>query len=510
MPSVPCFATEFARLVSLRVHEPTNVEAQRRALADVQSANHDAATLVWDNWRILSETETLAGTSPAALELLTRMAAHGIRELSFGAGADGAQVLAAAWVLSQDPILGDGGAHARARLSALGALDVRLVPVAAPAVVVEAEVPIVVQAADVAPADVVSAQDRDAGAFLTARRTDAVNAQTLIERLGEAATPEQIARALDSLAAFTELRRKRVADVVSILTALIAQADRFTDDESKRLFGFAVRRIAKPSTFRAIAAALVSSPDRRDEYVKILKYFGDTAADQVIEHLAHAESSADRRVLFDTLVDLQRGVPSLISLLGDGRWYVVRNAADLLGEMRAAEAEQALGWLVTHADARVRRSATVALARLDTPGARAALREASKDMSPDVRMSAMLGLSYGDRQRVVTQIIRSLPDERDPDAQRTSMVVLAKLGTPEALQYLLEAAQPEKGFFKKKPTPTRVAAVSALADAADPTALAAIRASTKDKDREVRDAAARALPPAKARVTNPAISPAWA
>ncbi len=508
MSTPSSFATQFARLVSLRVRDPNNLDAQRAVLADAQLANQDAVTLMWDNWQLCSETETLAATSPAALDLLSRMAAHGVRELSFGAHAEGEQVLAAAWVLSQDPVLGDGGANARSRLLALGALDVRIVPVVA-APVLETEVPIVAHPEAVDTAEPPAPANQESGAFLTARRTEAVNVQTLVARLADATTPDQIARALDSLAAFTELRRKRISDVVSILTALIAERPRFSDEESKRLFGFALRRIGKTSTFRAMAAALVSTPERRDEYVKVLKFFGDAAADQVIEQLAHAEASAERRLLFDTLVQLQRGVPSLISLLGDGRWYVVRNAAELLGEMRALEAEQALAWLITHDDARVRRSATVALARLDTPGARASLKEATKDASPDVRMSALLGLYGGDKQRVVAHILRSLPQERDPEAERSLMTVLAKLGTPEALQYLLNAAQPEKGFFRKKPTPTRVAAVSALADAADPTALAAIRASTKDRDREVRDAAARALPPAKARVMNPAISPVW-
>jgi HEAT repeat protein len=517
MSPASSFGTPFAKLVSLRTREPNNLDAHRAALADVVSANHDAVTLTWDNWQLCSESDTLAATSPAVLDLLTRMAAHGVRELSFGAHADEAQVLATAWVLSRDPVLGDGGAQARSLLFTLGALDVRMVPVVA-AATVETEVPIVTEVAlaDSPSHDVIqdaaSRDDREHGNFLTARRTETVSAQSLIARLQASTTPGEIARALDSLAAFTELRRKRIGDVASILTALIAQASRFTDEESKRMFGFVLRRIAKASTFRALSGGLVSTPERRDEYVTILKYFGDAAADQVIEQLAHADASAERRILFDTLVQLQRGVPSLISLLGDGRWYVVRNAADLLGEMRAVEAEQALAWLVGHDDARVRRSATVALARLDTPGARAALREATKDASPDVRMTALLGLSYGDKRRVVTQIVRALPDEKDPATERTLMIVLAKLGTPEALEYLLNAAQPEKGFFKKKPTPTRVAAVSALADAADPTALAAIRASTKDREREVRDAAARALPPAKARAASvvPSVSPAWA
>ena len=532
MSPASSFATHFARLIGQRVHEPNNIDAHRAALADALAANSDAVTLIWDNWQIRSGSDELPPTLPGMIDLLSRMAAHGVRQLTFGAGTERAHILGAAWILCQEPALGDGGMRAVSRLSMLGAAGVRMVPVIAlesestaevvaepvvvaspPLAVVETPVPIprapTPQLVDTPlheeeppePAPPPRAP-RESVSFLTAKRIEQRDtAEVLIARLAEAKTPEQIARALDALAAFTELPRKRIGDVVSILTAMIAEEPRLAHEEAKRMFGFAIKRIAKSSTFRAMAAALAAAPENAPAYVPIFRYFGDAAADQVIEQLAHADSLKERRVLFDTLVELQRGVPTLIYLLGDGRWYVVRNAAELLGEMRALDAEQGLAWLVNHPDARVRRSATAALAKLDTPGARVALREAIKDTSPDVRMNALLALSNGDRKRVATQIIRALPDERDPDTQKTLMIILARLGTPEAIQYLLNAAEPEKGFFKKKPTPTRVAAISALADASDPTALAAIRAMTKDKEREVRDAAARALPPAKARAS---------
>lgn len=496
MSPASTFATHFARLIAQRVHEPHNLDLHRAALADVLAANSAAVTLTWDNWQLRSGDEMVPAESPAVLDLLSRMAAHGVRELSFDAGTERAHILGVAWILCQDPHLGDGGARALSRLSKLGAPSVRMVTVGPPAVTPNVVAP-------PTPPDAAAAVPRprrDPVNFLTARRADhRETADVLIARLAEANAPDQIGRALDALAAFTELPDRRISDVVAILAALIDEEPRFTNADSKRMFGLATRRIAKSSTFRAMAADLVSSPEKRQEYVRIFKYFGDVAAEQVIEHLAHAESLSERRVLFDTLVELHRGVPTLIYLLGDGRWYVVRNAAELLGEMRAVEAEQGLAWQINHPDERVRRSATAALAKLDTTGARAALREATHDASPDVRMTALLGLANGDKRRVATQLIRALPNETDADAQRMSMIILARLGTPDAVQYLLNAAEPGRGFFSKKPTPTRVAAVAALADVADPTALAAIRAMTHDREPEVRDAAARALPPAKAR-----------
>lgn len=496
MSPASAFATNFARLIAQRIHEPNNIEAHRAALAAALAANQDAVTMTWDNWQLRAGDEALTPSSPAMLDLLTRMAAHGVRELSFSAGTERAHILGVAWILCQEPKLGDGGARAMSRLTMLGAPGVRMTTVVNSAT---PESEPVAESATAAPTPEAPAP-REVARFLTARRPEPGDtAETLIARLAAAKTKDQVARALDELAAFTELPRKRISDVAMILTTLISEQPRFTDDDSKRMFGFAIKRIAKSSTLRAMAAALASMPDKRDEFARIFEYFGDPAADQIIEQLAHSDSVKERRLLYDIMIELRRGVPTLVYLLGDGRWYVVRNAAELLGEMRATQAEQGLAWLINHPDARVRQSATAALAKLDTPGARSALREATQDASPDVRMSALLGLSYGDKRRVATQLIRALPDERDPATQRMSMLILARLGTPDALQYLLNAAEPERSFFKKKPTPTRVAAVSALADATDPTVLEVIRTMTKDKEPEVRDAAARALSPAKAR-----------
>ena len=70
------------------------------------------------------------------------------------------------------------------------------------------------------------------------------------------------------------------------------------------------------------------------------------------------------------------GVPTLIHMLGDARWFVARNAAELLGEMQAREAEPQLTELLRHSDDRVRRAATSALMRLGTSRAMQAIQDA--------------------------------------------------------------------------------------------------------------------------------------
>src|SRR5262249_44385003 len=127
--------------------------------------------------------------------------------------------------------------------------------------------------------------------FLTPRRPAIpATAEVLIAQLTEARALLQITRATDPLAGFPELPQRSIGDVAAILTAMLDEEPRFTHGETKRMFARALDRIAKPSSFRAMAASLASGPEKRGEYVRIFKYFGDRAADQVIEELAHSDS----------------------------------------------------------------------------------------------------------------------------------------------------------------------------------------------------------------------------
>jgi HEAT repeat protein len=494
MNPAPAFALQFGRLLSQRVREPNNVEAHRSSLADLAASNADSVTLVWDNWQLRAGREVLGSAEPAMLELLSRMAAHGIRELSFAAKTDRAHLLGVIWILTQEPKIGDGGANASSRLRMLGTTSIRMVAVTDDAngsAAASVRQPAVVEA----PAALSKTRDSGPATPLVIEAINADTPEVLLARLSTSNTPEQITRVLGGLATFTDTPETRVEDIVTILLALIEHEERMTDSDAKTEMRHGMKRVARPATFRALAAVLSTGPVDRPKYIRIFEYFGDDAADEVIEQLAHADSAKERRVLFDALVELKHGVPTLIYLLGDGRWYVVRNAAELLGEMRAAEAEQGLAWLLTHSDPRVRQSATLALAKLETPGARAALRNAIKDESRDVRMNATLALAGIKERGSVAVIVRALADESDPDVQRTLMAALVRIGTPEAVQRLVEVAEPAAGLFRKKSTPLRVAALEALAESKAPDAIAAVQALTRDREREVREAATRALRP---------------
>ena len=163
--------------------------------------------------------------------------------------------------------------------------------------------------------------------------------------------------------------------------------------------------------------------------------------------------------------------------------------------MRALESENALLEVATHREERVRRSVATALARLGTPRSIQAVQHMLTDAVPEVRVHAVQGLGSVKSPRAVPVLARALDAETDQEVQAVVLAALGRQGTEEAVARLTKAAEPEGRLFKRKPTALRVSAVQALAEANTPAALAAIRRFAEDKDRDVRDAAVRALRP---------------
>jgi HEAT repeat protein len=180
-------------------------------------------------------------------------------------------------------------------------------------------------------------------------------------------------------------------------------------------------------------------------------------------------------------------------MLGDSRWFVVRNAADLLGEMVATKAEDALVALLRHTDDRVRRSATNALLKLGTPDAVKGVYEAVNDQSPEVRMQAASAISTRKDSKTSATLIRAIEGETDGDVQLAMIAALGKVATPDAVQKLVKLAEAENRLFRKKDSTMRIAAVLALGEAKSPAALNALKDLADDKDREVRETATRTL-----------------
>ena len=525
------FARHFSRLVWLLLHEPANVNEQKAALrALVTISKEGAVTLTTRDHGLVVNGNPLPEALTGVQDLAAQLVGHAVQQLEVDQTAAPADLLGAARILASEAVPGDGGRAVEERLRALDAKTVRVTTSGLLGVnlgdmdesLIDGDgTPEAAQPADATPAPVVPgtrrpsgdapavAEPRPAGertsgpgaamgegfvggAYLpfAAVPTPTGAAADLFNQMDGTHSVNVTTRLLDELVTMAEnaQREGRLDTVGEVFYGVVRREGELPDADLKRAYVMAVRRMAKPTLLRAVAQLLPKRREYHEEYMAVLTRTGEDGADALIEQLTNAQSLAERRVYFDALLQLNSGIPALVHMLGDARWYVARNAADLLGEMQAAEAEGPLGDLLKHDDDRVRRAAANALAKIGTPKAVQGLHVALKDSSPDVRKQAASGLALRKGQKSANTLSRALDDEADAEVQLEILRALGRLATPDAVQKLVKAAEPEGRLFKKKNVAYRVAAVRALGEARTPAALTTLQSLVNDKEREVREA----------------------
>ena len=493
------FARHFARLVSLLMHEADNVDEQKMSLrALVMLSRSGPVTLSVQEGTLLANGAAVPGALTGVRDVVAQLTGHSISEIGIGVDSKPADIIGVARIVAERAVSGDGGARARERLGALRARTITAVtPEPAPS-----EAPTLVHPSEgkTAAESFARRMQQEAPTVISQLVTpdfSRISADELLGALDAARAPDDVTRALDDLVALAEhsVRVGRGAVAGEVAHGVVQREARAgdADADTRRAFVLALRRLAKPALLRAVATLVPRKPERRRDLHAVLVRMGEDGADAVIEQVTQAQTAEDRKTLFEALAELPAGVSSLVRMLGDSRWFVARNAADLLGELGAASAEGSLIALLRHPDDRVRRAATNALLKLGTPDAMKGIYDAVSDSSPDVRMHAAAALAGRKDARTTATLIRAIEEEDDGDVQLAMIAALGRVATQDAVQKLVKLAEPEQRLFRKKAVNLRVAAVQALGEARTPAALTALRDLVGDKDRDVRDTATRAL-----------------
>jgi len=201
----------------------------------------------------------------------------------------------------------------------------------------------------------------------------------------------------------------------------------------------------------------------------------------------------ERRGAFDALTRMKQGTDQLVHMLSHPQWFVVRNIAELVGELALEDAVPALAKQVGHEDERVRKAVALALAKIATPTCAEPLRRALRDKSPVVRMQVALGIGGRKSGALAMPLVVALEEEKDPEVERELILALGRIASPDAVQALIKFAQPSGRLFGRKPTGLRVAAVEALRLAATPAAMGTLQGLAGDADRQVKAAAQAAV-----------------
>jgi HEAT repeat protein len=173
--------------------------------------------------------------------------------------------------------------------------------------------------------------------------------------------------------------------------------------------------------------------------------------------------------------------------------------AEAMGFQRVVEAIPGLVRCLSHADARVRRAAATALARIGTPETVEPLRTVLKEGDPELR--ALIASSIGGHgsRALAMPLVALAEHEEQLEVLKEYYRALGRIGSPEAVQALALAAESGGRFLGRRPTAQRVAAVEGLRIVGGRGAKPALQALAADGDRAVRELAAVALKELTAR-----------
>lgn len=274
-------------------------------------------------------------------------------------------------------------------------------------------------------------------------------------------------------------------EVIAGLSLLFVAEQSAPDPVRKGLWTGAFDKAATVSALQYASSLLPDAGNESGVLRGLLKRAGDEGAEVLIAHLPLATTLTRRRVYFDAIVELRKGVPQLIDALESAQWFVVRNAALILGEMKALEAEQSLGRLLGHHDERVRVAAISALSQMDRSSTRLLVQSGISDSSPEVRRRAMGAFGQDKATNIsATPLLRVLQTETDPEVEVEILYALGRVASADAVQKLIRLCS--QSGAADKPASYRIAAIEGLTVARRSAALPILKAMLIDPEPTVR------------------------
>jgi HEAT repeat protein len=189
-------------------------------------------------------------------------------------------------------------------------------------------------------------------------------------------------------------------------------------------------------------------------------------------------------------------VNRMAPLLSSPHWYARRNAAQLLAEIRSADAVPLLQPLLRGNDPRVTQAAIQALSSIDDPAAARCLHTALRAAAGEARQAIVSALVAERDPRVVPLLARIL-DESDAIGQDHGVVLetlgaVAALGGDAALPAVDRVMRKTRWFARPKLRALKTKSVQTLRQIGTPEATAVLSRAVTDGDRLLRRVAGEA------------------
>ena len=289
-----------------------------------------------------------------------------------------------------------------------------------------------------------------------------------------------------------ELRQE--SSVAPVAGAVLKLASSLLTGAARKVAPDLAKELAEPDVAREIVLVLGAVRDdrRRREMLQDVCHLGGNMAPAIAEALSETEDRFARRAYIEAMVAMgDSGTKAVGEMVEDPRWFVVRNAVSILGEVGGVEAVAHLTTTLASDDARVRKETVLALARIGGDDPSMLVVGKLEDKDADVRAAACRAIGVLKVDRALKPLVQLLRTEKDDEVVEQVLLALGQLGDPGAVKSIEKKAT--GGRFSRTPMGVRIAAYKALFTIGTPYARTLLEKASEDSDPDVKEAVGRIL-----------------
>lgn len=332
--------------------------------------------------------------------------------------------------------------------------------------------------------------------------------EELLKAVESASADQEFSRLLQRLIPvvqghLTEKSAHLVLQTLSLLT--YSGESTHVGEEKRKAAQQAMLQLATPQLLNFyvnLLCARVRFDVHRIAWDKINRALGAPLAKFLLTRLANEEEQSARRALSEALISQgEVALAAIIATLKDDRWPVLRNAAQLLGEIRATAAIEPLRALLRHRDLRVRREALRALTRIGGSSVISIIARILQGDDSELRRQATLCLGAIKNPATIPLLVQFLQVKdwrfRQLEAKVDAVRALGEIGSADVLPELMAIVSHRCLFYRSRNDTLRAEALFAIGAIGGPEAICFLESLEDGSNSLVEKAAASALKQAR-------------
>lgn len=245
--------------------------------------------------------------------------------------------------------------------------------------------------------------------------------------------------------------------------------------------GFGLEQLAMGDDFLVFLLDRMEGADEdKGNALAILAAAGPSAVALAVEKMGATENLAVRKELTTLIVRLgEPAVPPLVVMLGDSRWYIVRNLAAILGDIGSPKAVPELQKCLQHDDIRVCKETIRSLAKIGGREAEAAVVTVLRGNVPALLPQAITSLGGMKSRRSLVDLMRIVCAEdmflKSLPLKIEALNAIALIGDQQVTPTLIELFDSRHLIASGRWAQFKIAIANCLGKLADPRALTVLK-----------------------------------